>query len=122
MNLFVGNLNQSTEEEHLKETFSEFGSIKSVKIIMDAATGTSKGFGFVEMEDRFQAYDAIDNLDQTYFMGNIITVKEAKNNKQGGSHNQRGGFGKQNPRRQFGNSQYASSHKNPRRNNYAQDN
>ncbi len=53
---------------------------------MDNATGTSRGFGFVEMADKFQAFDAIDNIDATYFEGNIISVKEAKqNNTRGGS-------------------------------------
>jgi RNA recognition motif-containing protein len=89
MNLFVGNLSPETTQQHLQDLFSEFGVINSVKIIIDSATGLPKGFGFVEMEDKFHSYDAIDNLDATYFMGSIISVKEAKNNKT----NNKGGGG-----------------------------
>ena len=46
----------------------------------------SRGFGFVEMADKFHSYDAIDNLDSIFFEGNIISVKEAKqNNTKSGS-------------------------------------
>ncbi len=80
MNLFVGNLNPDTTANSLRKLFSEFGAIVSAKIIIDNATGMSRGFGFVEMADKLIAYDAIDNLDATFFEGNIISVKEAKQN------------------------------------------
>lgn len=88
MNLFVGNLNPDTTVTNLRNLFSEFGEIVSAKVIYDNATGMSRGFGFVEMGDRFMAFDAIDNLDATFFEGNIISVKEAKqsNTKPGGFH------------------------------------
>lgn len=86
MNLFVGNLNPETTVANLRPLFAEFGEVVSAKIIFDNATGMSRGFGFVEMADKFHAYDAIDNLDSIYFEGNIISVKEAKQNntKSGG--------------------------------------
>ncbi len=80
MNLFVGNLNPATNAQGLKQLFSEFGDVVSSKVIFDVATGTSRGFGFVEMSDKTQSFDAIDNLDCSYFEGNIISVKEAKQN------------------------------------------
>jgi RNA recognition motif-containing protein len=80
MNLFVGNLNPETTAAALRHIFSEFGEIVSAKVIIDNATGMSRGFGFVEMADKFHSYDAIDNLDATFFEGNIISVKEAKQN------------------------------------------
>ena len=83
MNLFVGNLNPDTTAASLRQLFSEFGEIVSAKVIMDNATGTSRGFGFVEMADKFHSYDAIDNLDCIFFEGNIISVKEAKQNNTG---------------------------------------
>ncbi len=80
MNLFVGNLNPETTITDLRTLFSEFGEIVSAKIIYDNATGMSRGFGFVEMADKFQAFDCIDNIDATFFEGNVISVKEAKQN------------------------------------------
>ena len=80
MNLFVGNLNPETTAASLRPLFSTYGEVVSAKIIIDNATGMSRGFGFVEMADKFHAYDAIDNIDCTFFEGNIISVKEAKQN------------------------------------------
>lgn len=85
MNIFVGNLNPDTTVANLRPLFSEFGEVVSAKIIFDNATGMSRGFGFVEMADKFHGYDAIDNLDSTFFEGNIISVKEAKQNNTKGS-------------------------------------
>jgi RNA recognition motif-containing protein len=78
MNIYVGNLSPTTTDESLVPLFSEFGEVLSAKIIKDNITGLSRGFGFVEMADKVQGNDAIDNLDTTYFEGNIISVKEAK--------------------------------------------
>lgn len=89
MNLFIGNLSPDVTEAQLNSLFSEFGIVLSVKIPVDKETGLPRGFGFVEMEDKFHAYDAIDNLDATYLSGTIISVKESKPKTQGGSG---GGF------------------------------
>jgi RNA recognition motif-containing protein len=90
MNLFIGNLSPETTEQSLQKIFSEFGEIVSLKIIKDPETGLSKGFGFVEMADKYHAFDAIDNIDMTYFEGQVISVKEAKP-KAGAGGPQRGG-------------------------------
>ncbi len=104
MNLFVGNLNPQTSEDSLRTLFSEFGEIVSVKIPVDTATGLPRGFGFVEMADKFESYDAIDNIDGIYFEGQVISVKESKpKNGQGGNRgNSRGGGGFRNNDRNGG--------------------
>ena len=94
MNLFIGNLSPETTEPTLEKMFSEFGEIISVKIVRDNETGLSKGFGFVEMADKFHAFDAIDNIDMTFLEGQIISVKEAKPKAGpggGGGYGNRGG-------------------------------
>ena len=82
MNLYVSNLSPDTTESELRDVFSEFGAIVSARVIRDIPTGVSKGFGFVEMADKQVGYDAIDNLDGSFFMGNIIIVKPAKQNNE----------------------------------------
>ena len=77
MNLFVGNLSPETSRDDLVRLFSEFGRILNSKIIKDPETGESRKFGFVEMSDKFEAFDAIDNLDMTYFQGTVISVTKA---------------------------------------------
>ncbi len=100
MNLFVGNLHPESTADGLRTLFSEFGDVVSSKVIFDMNTGASRGFGFVEMADKTQANDAIDNLDVSYFEGNIISVKEAKqnNNKSRGGDNRSGGYRPRFPR------------------------
>jgi RNA recognition motif-containing protein len=102
MNLYVGNLSPETTASSLRKLFSEFGEIVSSKIIMDNATGAPRGFGFVEMADKFQAQAAVDNLDMSFFEGNIISVKEARQNttKGGGSSSGGGGNRPFRPRQQ----------------------
>jgi RNA recognition motif-containing protein len=93
MNLFISNLSPETSEITLRDIFSEFGDVVSVKIPIDSATGMPRGFGFVEMGDKNSGFDAIDNIDQTFLDGNIIAVKESKPKTQGGG-NSGGGFNK----------------------------
>ncbi|MDB4728447.1 RNA-binding protein, partial [Saprospiraceae bacterium] len=63
MNIFVAKLNFDTQEDDLRDAFEEFGSVDSVKIIMDKFTGRSKGFGFVEMPNDEEAQNAINDLN-----------------------------------------------------------
>ncbi len=85
--LYVGNLSYSTTEDDLKDAFGKIGEILSVKIITDAATGRSKGFGFVEMASDEDADKAISSLNGTTLMDRTITVNEARPMRE------RGGFG-----------------------------
>ena len=76
--LYVGNLPYKTDEGDLKGQFSEFGSVKSVKIITDRDTGRSKGFGFVEMETEEEAQNCVENLNDKEFQGRSIRVNIAR--------------------------------------------
>lgn len=82
MNIFVARLNYSTSEDTLRNTFEEFGSVDSVKIVMDRDTGRSKGFGFVEMSDDEDALNAINELNDAEVDGRRIAVKKAEPRKQ----------------------------------------
>jgi len=78
MNIFVVKLNFKTSETELKTLFEQYGSVSSVKIIIDYETGKSKGFGFVEMDDDNEAQTAINAVNETEFDGRTIVVKEAR--------------------------------------------
>jgi len=78
MNIYVGNLSYDATEDQLRELFGPFGTVQSASIIMDRATGKSRGFGFVEMADDAQAQAAIEGLNQKDYNGRALTVNEAK--------------------------------------------
>ncbi|XP_017220219.1 polyadenylate-binding protein RBP47 isoform X2 [Daucus carota subsp. sativus] len=57
--VFVGGLDSEITDEELKQTFSEFGEVLSVKIPV------GKGCGFVQFSNRSSAEDAIQQLNNT---------------------------------------------------------
>ena len=76
--LFVGNLPYTTTNEELAEFFAQYGEVLSAAVIMDRATGRSKGFGFVEMTNDDEADAAIAQGDGIEFEGRKLTVSEAR--------------------------------------------
>jgi RNA recognition motif-containing protein len=85
--LFVGNLNFSTTEHDLRDAFGAFGIVINAKVITDRATGQSRGFGFIEVEDDDDAKRAVSELDGSSLDGRSINVNEARERGSGG-----GGF------------------------------
>ena len=76
--LYVGNLPFSTTETELEELFGRMGSVESVNVICDMATGRARGFAFVEMATEEDAQKAVKELDQQDLGGRNLTVNEAK--------------------------------------------
>ena len=76
--LYVGNLPYAATEDDLKTHFSQAGTVTSVALIKDRATGRAKGFGFVEMATADEAQKAISMLNGQDFMGRAITVNVAR--------------------------------------------
>ncbi len=76
-NLFVGNLPRNIRKDELQNTFSKYGTVKSVKIITDKHSGNPRGFGFVEMTDEPGAKSAIKNLNGYELNGKAINVNLA---------------------------------------------
>jgi RNA recognition motif-containing protein len=76
--LYVGGLPYATRDADLKDTFSEAGEVASATVIMDRATGRSKGFGFVEFVNDSDADKAIEMFDGKELGGRTINVNEAR--------------------------------------------
>jgi hypothetical protein len=52
MNIYVGNISRTANEQDLKDAFAAFGQVSSASIIKDKFSGESRGFGFVEMPNK----------------------------------------------------------------------
>lgn len=92
MNLYVGNLPYRITEDQLKEAFEEYGQVSSCTIIKDKVTGSSKGFGFLEMPERTEAEKAINGLNGRELMGRKLNVNEARPRTEGGSRGSNSGW------------------------------
>ena len=97
MKLYVGNLSFDTNEDDVRELFSQFGDVTSVALINDRDTGRPRGFGFVEFADSASGQKAIDELNGKEFGGRNLNVNEAREREPrgggGGGGGGRGGRG-----------------------------
>jgi len=96
--LYVGGLPYSVNDDALKQSFSQAGTVVSASVIMDKFTNRSKGFGFVEMSSDEEAKAAIAMFDGKDYEGRILKVNEARpmeprENRSFGGGGGRGGFG-----------------------------
>jgi len=103
--IFVARLDYGVQDPDLRDAFEQFGSVNKAQVIMDRATGRSRGFGFVEMPNCNEANAAIASLNGTELNGRTIVVKHAdgtnsdRNNYQGDGRGgyrgggERGGYG-----------------------------
>ena len=77
MKLYVGNLSYNTTDSTLNDLFAPYGQVESARVITDRDTGSSKGFGFVEMSNS-DAQKAMGALNGREIDGRAIRVNEAK--------------------------------------------
>lgn len=76
--LYVGNLPYSVRDSDLEQSFSQFGTVTSAKVMMERDTGRSKGFGFVEMGSDAEAQAAINGMNGQSLGGRSCVVNEAR--------------------------------------------
>jgi RNA recognition motif-containing protein len=92
--LYVGNLPYDTGETDLQELFGRAGTVESVRVMRDMATGRARGFAFVEMATDEEAQTAITQLNAFELGGRGLTVNEARPQPaRGGFGGSRGGGG-----------------------------
>jgi cold-inducible RNA-binding protein len=77
-NLYVGNLAYAMTDEGLNRLFAEFGTVVSARVITDRMSGRSKGFGFVEMQTKDAADNAISQLNGKSIDGRNLIVDSAR--------------------------------------------
>ncbi len=78
MSIYVGNLSFDAAQDDLHQVFTEYGSVKSVKLPTDRETGRVRGFAFVEMSSEAEESAAIEALDGAEWMGRTLKVNKAR--------------------------------------------
>jgi cold-inducible RNA-binding protein len=91
--LYVGNLPYSVRDSDLEQSFGQFGSVSSAKVMMERDTGRSKGFGFVEMGSDAEALAAIEGMNGAPLGGRNLVVNEARPMEPRPPRSGGGGFG-----------------------------
>lgn len=86
--LYVGNLPYTAGEAELQELFGKAGTVETVRVMRDMATGRARGFAFVEMATDEEAQKAIAEFNEFEMGGRALAVNEARPKPEGG-----GGFG-----------------------------
>lgn len=76
--LYVGNLPFSVSSDDLRAAFAAFGEVTNATVIIDKASGRSKGFGFVEYADDDSAAKAIEAMNGKEMDGRSIVVNIAR--------------------------------------------
>ncbi len=104
MNIYVGNLPYSVQDEELREAFEAYGEVLSAEVIFDRRTQRSRGYGFVEMDNDDEAREAIAALNGSDFQGRELRVDESKPKEEKSAsrsrsdNNTQGQRGSENPR------------------------
>lgn len=87
--IYVGNISFNTTEQDIRDLFSEYGEVISLKLKQ------SKGFGFVEMGSDSEAKKAISELNGKSLLGKTLTVSEAiQQQPRAVFHERKGSFGR----------------------------
>ena len=88
--LYVGNLSFNTTENDLQDAFAAHGPVSEVNLMVDRATGRSRGFAFVTMGTPEGAQAAIASMHGARLDGRELTVNEARPKEE---RPRSGGFG-----------------------------
>jgi RNA recognition motif-containing protein len=75
--LYVGNLPFSADEPSVRALFSQHGTVNSIALVTDRATGQSRGYAFIDMPDN-EAERAIRRLNGHCMDGRSLSVSEAR--------------------------------------------
>ena len=78
MDIYVGNLPYSIDDQQLGDAFAEHGRVSRAKVVMDRETGRSRGFGFVTMDDEAEGQQAIEAMNGAQLGGRSLVVNQAR--------------------------------------------
>ncbi len=76
--LFVGNLAWATTEGAIEEACAAYGTVTACNLMLDRATGRSRGFAFVTMSSEEEANKVIENLNGKEIEGRKLQINIAR--------------------------------------------
>lgn len=76
--LYVGNLPYKTTDDDLNALFAQAGTVESVRVMRDLATGRARGFAFVQMATDADAQKAVEQFHAFELEGRALVVNEAR--------------------------------------------
>lgn len=89
LSIFVGDLATDVTDTMLQETFaSRYSSVKGAKVVQDANTGRSKGYGFVRFGDENERTKAIVEMNGAYCSSRPMRIGVATPKKSSGYQQQ----------------------------------
>ncbi|XP_021658894.2 polyadenylate-binding protein RBP47 isoform X2 [Hevea brasiliensis] len=92
LSIFVGDLAADVTDSVLHETFaSKYPSVKAAKVVFDANTGRSKGYGFVRFGDDSERAQAMAEMNGVYCSSRPMRIGAATPRKSSG-YQQQGGY------------------------------
>lgn len=78
VNLYVKNLDDQMTDDELREAFAVYGSITSARIMRDATSGASRGFGFVCYSTPEESTKAVTEMNGKLLNGKPVYVALAQ--------------------------------------------
>lgn len=89
LSIFVGDLAADVTDTLLHETFAnKYPSVKAAKVVIDANTGRSKGYGFVRFGDDSERTQAMNEMNGTYCSSRPMRIGAATPRKSSGYQQQ----------------------------------
>jgi polyadenylate-binding protein len=77
MTIYIKNIHANTTERKLYKLFKKYGKVNSVLMALEHKLGRDVVYGYVEMENHYEAEKAILNLNGSNFKGQKISVAPA---------------------------------------------
>ncbi len=89
MIILIRNIDRAISEAEVRKLLDAHGKVRTFDLVMDKATGQSKGFGFADMPSLDQALKMIEALDGFQLGGAKLRVKKAASSSLLGTHEPR---------------------------------
>ncbi|KAG1709225.1 hypothetical protein DVH05_019869 [Phytophthora capsici] len=74
--IIVVGIPKTLDDAQLSELFSEFGAVAEAKVVLDAASNTSRGFGFVTFTAGSAMRAAIKGMNRKVLQGRTLNVRQ----------------------------------------------